>query len=266
MANSKARSGTAGPPGRPARPAPLTPTRTVPAVSATPTSSEGARPTAGRSADGAGRARAGGAAPARPGQPLWLQVTSLVLAVLGLAISAYETYAHFNGIHLAGCPTGGRHVQLHRRHHQPAVDGLRRRSRWPCSAWRSTWSRCRCSPRGPGGIRAPRRCTCCASASVIVGMGFVMYLIYAELYQIGYDLRVLHRRAHRDVPAVLHHRVQRRHLGTRQAEAAPPPAPDRPADAAPGHAARDRMTLCSCSPARPGRGRLPLSKVTACLA
>ena len=46
--------------------------------------------------------------PPRPSeQPLWLQVTSFVLAVLGLAISAYETYAHFNGNHLAGCSTGG---------------------------------------------------------------------------------------------------------------------------------------------------------------
>ena len=46
--------------------------------------------------------------PAKPsGQPLWLQLTTLVLAVVGLGISAYETWAHFNGNHLAGCPTGG---------------------------------------------------------------------------------------------------------------------------------------------------------------
>ena len=64
--------------------------------------------------------------------------------------------------------------------------------------------------------------------SVIVGMGFVMYLIYAEL-QIGDDLRVLHGRPHRHVPAVLHHRCQRRPLGTRHSGITPPPAPDRPA-------------------------------------
>ncbi len=29
-----------------------------------------------------------------------------MLAVLGLAISAYETYAHYNGSHLLGCPSG----------------------------------------------------------------------------------------------------------------------------------------------------------------
>ena len=31
-----------------------------------------------------------------------------MLAVLGLAISAYETYAHYNGSHLLGCPSGPR--------------------------------------------------------------------------------------------------------------------------------------------------------------
>jgi len=32
---------------------------------------------------------------------------------------------------------------------------------------------------------------------VVVGMGFVMYLIYAELYQIGSICGILHGRAHR---------------------------------------------------------------------
>src|ERR1700733_455906 len=47
-------------------------------------------------------------APARPaGPPIWLPFTTLALAIVGLGLSAYETYAHFNGSHLAGCPTGG---------------------------------------------------------------------------------------------------------------------------------------------------------------
>jgi hypothetical protein len=45
-------------------------------------------------------------APPRTGPAPWLQWTSLLLAILGLAISAYETYAHYNGSHLAGCPSG----------------------------------------------------------------------------------------------------------------------------------------------------------------
>ena len=122
--------------------------------------------------------------PARPsGQPLWLQVTSLVLAVLGLAISAYETYAHFNGNRLAGCPTGAAAPST-----APPSSPARSRwssasSRWPYSAWRSTWSPSRCSPRGAGG-REWRLVHQLRLASVVVGMGFVMYLIYAEL-QIG---------------------------------------------------------------------------------
>ena len=39
-------------------------------------------------------------APPRTGPPTWLQITSFVLAIIGLAISAYETWAHYNGSHL----------------------------------------------------------------------------------------------------------------------------------------------------------------------
>jgi len=47
---------------------------------------------------------AGAAAPAsRP--PRWLQYVTFVLALAGLGVSVYETYAHFTGNHLAGCPS-----------------------------------------------------------------------------------------------------------------------------------------------------------------
>lgn len=36
--------------------------------------------------------------------PRWLQYVSFVLALAGLGVSVYETYAHFTGNHLAGCP------------------------------------------------------------------------------------------------------------------------------------------------------------------
>ena len=84
--------------------------RTVPAVSATPTSPrKSASVTAARSPKRTAVAPEPEESfkPASPsGPPLWLQVTSTVLAVLGLAISAYETYAHYNGSHLLGCPSG----------------------------------------------------------------------------------------------------------------------------------------------------------------
>jgi uncharacterized membrane protein len=122
--------------------------------------------------------------PPRPSeQPLWLQVTSLVLAVIGLGIAAYETYAHFNGNKLAGCPTGGS-------------------SGWNCSAV-ITSSQSMVFGVIPVAILGLAFFVAAVPlftpwawrmklrlvhqlrlVSMVVGMGFVMYLIYAEL-QIG---------------------------------------------------------------------------------
>jgi uncharacterized membrane protein len=122
--------------------------------------------------------------PRRAGMPLWLQLLSLLLAVAGLAISAYETYAHYNGSHLAGCATGPGHTfnctavitssqSMVFNTIPVAVLGLAFYvaavplfSPW---AWRMRWPL----------VHQLRL------ASVVVGMGFVMYLIYAEIYQIG---------------------------------------------------------------------------------
>ncbi len=121
--------------------------------------------------------------------PSWLQVVSFVLAILGLAISAYETWAHFNGSHLAGCAVskGGTFdctavitspqsmvfgvipvAVLGLAFYVAAVPLF---SPW---VWRSTriW-RFDQYTIGLGRL-----------ASMVIGMGFVMYLIYAELYQI----------------------------------------------------------------------------------
>lgn len=115
---------------------------------------------------------------------MWLQLTSLVLAVLGLGVSAYETYAHFNGSHLAGCSATGNgafNCTAVITSPQSMVFGV-----FPVAilglafyvfvvaimtpwAWR--WQR-----REVGWLRL---------VSMVAGMGFVMYLIYAEMYQIG---------------------------------------------------------------------------------
>jgi uncharacterized membrane protein len=120
----------------------------------------------------------------RPGPPLWLQLVSFALAILGLGISAYETYAHYNGSHLAGCPAGGSGAfnctavitspqsmvfgvlpvaVLGLAFYVAAVPLF---SPW---LWQAQW----------------RWLHLVRLGSVVVGMGFVMYLIYAELYQIG---------------------------------------------------------------------------------
>jgi uncharacterized membrane protein len=121
--------------------------------------------------------------PRRSGPPLWLQIVSGLLAVLGLGISAYETYAHYNGSHLAYCPSGGNGTfnctavitspqsmvfgvlpvaVLGLAFYVAAVPLF---SPW---AWR---------------LRSPLVHQV-RLASVVVGMGFVLYLIYAELFQI----------------------------------------------------------------------------------
>jgi uncharacterized membrane protein len=169
-------------------------TRTVTAVSATPTNPrKPAAPTATRSpkrpAVAAEPEETYEAAPPRTGPPTWLQVTSLVLAILGLAISAYETYAHYTNTALLGCPSGrGGTFDCAAVITSPqsmvfnifpvAVLGLAYYvfavvifSPW---AWRFTGA----------GIITSRVVDMVRLGSVIVGMGFVMYLIYAE-FQIG---------------------------------------------------------------------------------
>jgi uncharacterized membrane protein len=176
--------------------------RTVSAVSATPTSP---RKSPGVTAARSPKRTAVAPEPEesfepaapRSGPPLWLQVTSTVLAVLGLAISAYETYAHYNGNHLLGCPSGvggtfdcaaviTSSQSMVFNVLPVAVLGLAFYvfavvifTPWAWqfrgAAIRLGGQRIRITSRGVDIVRL---------GSMIVGMGFVMYLIYAE-FQIG---------------------------------------------------------------------------------
>jgi uncharacterized membrane protein len=187
MANSKANSKRRPASGQASRPAEGTASarsaRTVAAVPATPTSSKATRP-APRAAATEPVTEVPVQQPPRPSeQPLWLQVTSLVLAVLGLAISAYETWAHFNGNRLAGCPTGGNgtfNCAAVITSSQSMVFGI-----IPVAILGLAFYVAAVPLFSPWGWRLEQRAVHqLRLASVIVGMGFVMYLIYAEL-QIG---------------------------------------------------------------------------------
>ena len=213
MASSKARSRNRPAPGK-GRPAAST-RAAAPGVQATPTgrakTANGAKPagpvgtadpdvakTAGQQK--AQAARTGSRAPAdlaepevlRPaGPPLWLQLTTLALALLGLAISAYEWYAVWNGGHLAGCPTGAHSTfdcAAVLNSSQSKVFGIfdvailgtffyvfvvAIMTPWAWRMERLSVGRLRVSV---GWLRL---------AAMVMGMGFVMYLIYVELYQIG---------------------------------------------------------------------------------
>jgi uncharacterized membrane protein len=110
----------------------------------------------------------------------WGPATTLVLSVLGLADSAYQTYTHFSGSGLLGCSASGDACVLVQHSAEAYVFGI------PvavlgvvfyvvmvalCSPW--AW---RSAAPAVGWLRL---------GSVIVGIGFVLYLIYAEVVEIG---------------------------------------------------------------------------------
>jgi len=124
------------------------------------------------------------AAPASPaGPPAWLQWTTLALAVIGLGLSAYETYAHFNGSHLAGCPTGGNgtfNCTAVITSSQSVVFGV-----FPVAVLGLAFYVVVTALMTPWAWRIQRReVGLLRLAAMVAGMGFVMYLIYAEVVQI----------------------------------------------------------------------------------
>ena len=195
MASSKARSKNRSASGKGGRPTAGAGSngrnpgsRTVPAVTATPNSPrKSANVTAARSPKRTAVAPEPEESfePASPsGPPLWLQITSTVLAVIGLAISAYETYAHYNGNKLFGCPSGA-HATFDCAavitSPQSMVFGV-----IPVAVLGLAFYVAAVPLFSPWAWRMQRReVHLLRLGSVIVGMGFVMYLIYAELYQIG---------------------------------------------------------------------------------
>jgi uncharacterized membrane protein len=187
MANSKARSGRRPASANGSRPAGAAAksARTVTAVSATPTSRPVTKPAVKAADPEPIEDELVEEQPTRPaGQPLWLQIVSFALAILGLAISAYETYAHFNGSHLAGCPTGGKgtfNCTAVITSSQSMVFGV-----IPVAILGLLFYVAAVPLFSPWAWRIQRReVHLLRLGSVVVGMGFVMYLIYAELYQIG---------------------------------------------------------------------------------
>jgi uncharacterized membrane protein len=132
---------------------------------------------------GAGPQEAGPAEVAHSGPPLWLQLVSLTLALVGLAISAYETWAHFHGSHLAGCSSSA-HATFDCTavitSPQSMVFGV-----IPVAVLGLAFYVFAVPIMTPWAWRARRReVHWLRLASLVVGMGFVMYLIYAEVYQI----------------------------------------------------------------------------------
>jgi len=130
----------------------------------------------------AGREPAAPAAPQVRAVPLWFQLTTWVLALAGLGVSIYLTVAHFTSPRILVCSEKG-FVNCAAVTTSPesmvfgifpvAVLGLAFyvfmaavTSPW---AWRATWPAIRWTRFG----------------SVIVGMVFVLYLLYTELFTLN---------------------------------------------------------------------------------
>ena len=154
----------------------------------------GSRP--GRPGNGqtrpAGQAQRGGATqvvvaakqPSLALAPAWLQWTTWALSLAGLGVSVYLTIAHFNTSVSLACPATST-INCEKVTTSPesyafgipvAVLGLAfylflvaANSPWAWRATRPPWPLLRWARLG----------------SVVVGMIFVLYLIYAELYRIG---------------------------------------------------------------------------------
>src|SRR5579872_2618461 len=120
-------------------------------------------------------------APATTTVPVWFQLVTWVLSLAGLGVSIYLTIAHFTDKPLAGCSESGA-INCTKVTTSPqsfvfgipvAVLGLAffiaavaLMSPW---AWR--WAR--------------REVALIRIASLVVGVGFVLYLVYTELFTIG---------------------------------------------------------------------------------
>ncbi len=118
---------------------------------------------------------------APPGPAVWLQLTTFALALAGLGVSIYLTIAHFTESALLGCSESGL-VNCTRVTTSPQsyVFGI------PVAVLGLAFYLFAVAIMSPWAWRAPRReIHLLRVASLVVAMGFVLYLLYAELFTIG---------------------------------------------------------------------------------
>jgi uncharacterized membrane protein len=177
MASSKTRSRNRS--GSPARSSTRSPARTSPPNTAAQPGQ--AQPSRAKRQPVEAAAEPGRPAGA-PGPPRWLQIVTLVLAIGGLGVSIYETWAHYNGSHLLACNgNGAENCTAVITSPQSMVFGV-----IPVAILGLAFYVFVVAIMSPWAWRTQRReVHLLRLASMTVGMGFVMYLIYAELYQIG---------------------------------------------------------------------------------
>jgi uncharacterized membrane protein len=132
-----------------------------------------------------GRAAAGDGLDTRSagtGPAVWLQLTTFALAVAGLGVSTYLTIAHFNESTLLGCSEVKGLVDCTKvtTSAQSYVFGI------PVAVLGLAFFVFAVAIMSPWAWRAARReIHLIRIASLVVGIGFVLYLLYAELFIIG---------------------------------------------------------------------------------
>jgi uncharacterized membrane protein len=120
-------------------------------------------------------------AAAPSGPAVWLQLTTFVLALAGLGVSVYLTIAHFTESALIGCSESGLvNCTKVTTSPQSYVFGI------PVAVLGLAFYLFAVAIMSPWAWQAARReIHLLRIASVVVGIGFVLYLIYAELFIIG---------------------------------------------------------------------------------
>jgi uncharacterized membrane protein len=117
----------------------------------------------------------------RPAAPFWLQITTWLVAMAGLGVSIYLTIAHFTESTLAGCSESGLvNCTKVTTSPQSYVFGI------PVAVLGLAFYLFAVAAMSPWAWRSGRReVHIVRLASTVVGIGFVLYLIYAELFIIG---------------------------------------------------------------------------------
>ncbi|HJY56321.1 MAG TPA: vitamin K epoxide reductase family protein [Streptosporangiaceae bacterium] len=150
------------------------------------------RPSRAAAARGGGVDRRGSRSPAREATadleapatttvPLWFQLVTWVLSLAGLGVSIYLTIAHFTDKPLAGCAESGAiNCTKVTTSPQSYVFGI------PVAVLGLAFFVAAVALMSPWAWRSARReVALIRLASLVVGMAFVLYLLYAELLIIG---------------------------------------------------------------------------------
>jgi uncharacterized membrane protein len=121
--------------------------------------------------------------PEKTGPPSWLQISSLVLAIAGLGVSIYMTIEHFTNNSTLACSINSVvNCEAVTKSPESMVFGV-----LPVAVLGLAFYAFMVPVTTPWAWRSDRREIALARlVSMVVGVGFIIYLIYVELFQVGY--------------------------------------------------------------------------------